>query len=50
MYNITQKIDQFVKEPFNPKMDLWGWLAFLAVIGGVAFLWFLTLNTFKKSL
>lgn len=50
MLNITSKIDAFVKEPFNPKMDLWNWLAFIAILGGFGYLWFLTLQTFKKSL
>ena len=50
MYNITQKIDTFITEPFNEKMDLWQWFAFLAVVGGFAFLWYLILDTFKKSL
>ena len=50
MLNITKNIDTFIKEPFNPKMDLLQWIAFTVIIVTAGLAWILILKSMKENI
>ena len=50
MLNITKNIDTFIKEPFNPKMDLVQWIAFTLIISTALIGWILILKSLKENI
>ena len=50
MLNITKNIDTFIKEPFNPKMDLIQWIAFTVIIATAVVAWVLILKSMKENI
>ena len=50
MLNITKNIDSFIKEPFNPKMDLVQWFAFTIIIATAVVAWILILKSMKENI
>jgi uncharacterized protein HemY len=44
----TPNISNFLKQPFNADMSIWGWVIFTIVILTIAFLWYTILDSFKK--
>ncbi len=42
-------VEAWINQPFNPKMSLWDWILFIVVIGSVAGLWYMLMESFRRS-
>lgn len=42
-------LEQFLKRPFRPEMDAWGWALFVLLLGIIAALWSSVIGLITKD-